>query len=225
MKIFITKMANLKAHPIKELIKNGEGLHLDFKFEISDAAKIARSLVSFANTDGGKLLVGVKDNGVIAGIRSEEEYYMIENAAGRFCRPEVLFQSKEWNIHGKKVLEIFIPKGKKLPYKAPDKNGKYKAFVRVADENILACGIQIKVWNKIKYHDQINFTNSKPEKILLSLIRKDIPFTVDDFRKEIKISKYNAELLISEFILLKLLKIKQTTKHCLLIPVSIPAPK
>ena len=217
-------MAKIKAHPIKELIKKGEGLHLEFKFEISDAAKIARSLVSFANTDGGKLLVGVKDNGAIVGIRSEEEYYMIENAAGRFCKPEVVFQSKEWNIHGKKVLEVFIPKGKKLPYKAPDKNGKYKAFVRVDDENILACGIQIKVWNKIKYPEPINFTNSNPEKVLLSLISKDIPFTIDDFRKKIKISKYNAELLISDFILLKLLSIRQTTKTCLLIPVSTTEP-
>lgn len=46
---------------------------LDFKFEISDSKKIARSLVAFANTDGGRLLIGVKDNGVISGIRSEEE--------------------------------------------------------------------------------------------------------------------------------------------------------
>ena len=64
----------MKEHPVKELIKQGEGLHLDFKFEISNVAKIARSLVAFANTDGGKLLIGVKDNGVIRGIKSEEEY-------------------------------------------------------------------------------------------------------------------------------------------------------
>jgi len=68
-----------KQHPIKILIAQGEHQQLDFKFEISDAAKIARSLVAFANTDGGKLLIGVKDNGVIAGVRSEEEKFMIEN--------------------------------------------------------------------------------------------------------------------------------------------------
>ena len=75
---------------------------MDFKFEISDAAKIARSLVAFANTEGGKLLIGVKDNGAIAGVRSEEEFYMLQNAAHRFCQPEVHFTSKEWVLEGKK---------------------------------------------------------------------------------------------------------------------------
>ena len=46
-------------------------------------------LVAFANTDGGRLLIGVKDNGKIAGVRSEEEKYMIETAAQLYCIPEV----------------------------------------------------------------------------------------------------------------------------------------
>ncbi len=60
----------VKKHPVLRLIEQGEGLHLDFKFEVSDAPKIARSLVAFANTDSGTLLIGVKDN---------------RKTAGRFC--------------------------------------------------------------------------------------------------------------------------------------------
>ena len=41
----------------------------------------SEELVAFANTGGGRLLIGVKDNGKIAGIRSEEELYMIEAAS------------------------------------------------------------------------------------------------------------------------------------------------
>ena len=66
-------------HPadyIQRLISEGEHVHQDFKFEISDARKIAKSISAFANTEGGRLLVGVKDNGKIAGVRSEEEIYM-----------------------------------------------------------------------------------------------------------------------------------------------------
>ncbi|MDE6086648.1 MAG: ATP-binding protein, partial [Muribaculaceae bacterium] len=66
---------------LQELIDQGEHEHQDFKFLISDARKIARSISAFANNDGGRLLVGVKDNGVIAGVRSEEDLYMIEQAA------------------------------------------------------------------------------------------------------------------------------------------------
>ena len=49
-------------HHIQKLISEGEHQQLYFKFEIADAHKIARSFVAFANTDGGRLLIGVKDN-------------------------------------------------------------------------------------------------------------------------------------------------------------------
>jgi hypothetical protein len=66
-----------------KLIQQGEHQTQDFKYCISDSRKIARSLVAFANTDGGRLLVGVKDNGRIAGLRSEEEYYSINESFDR----------------------------------------------------------------------------------------------------------------------------------------------
>ena len=95
---------------IQDLINQGEHQRLDFKFEITDSRKIARTLVAFSNTDGGKLLIGVKDNGAIAGIKSIEEYHMIEAAAQMYCKPGINFDAKEWNIGGKKVLEISISK-------------------------------------------------------------------------------------------------------------------
>ena len=45
---------------LQQLIAEGEHQQQDFKFEISDARKIARSLSAFSNTDGGRLLIGVK---------------------------------------------------------------------------------------------------------------------------------------------------------------------
>jgi hypothetical protein len=48
-------------HYIKSLIKLGENEHLDFKFEISDAKKIARTFSAFANTDGGDLVFGIAE--------------------------------------------------------------------------------------------------------------------------------------------------------------------
>ena len=107
---------------IQKLIAEGEHQMLDFKFEVSDSKKIARSLVAFANTDGGRLLIGVKDNGAISGIRSEEEKHMIQTAAQMYCRPEVEYTAKEWNINGKTVLEVIIPKSKHHKHKAPDHN-------------------------------------------------------------------------------------------------------
>ena len=71
---------NYQSDYIQQLVAQGEHVQQDFKFAITDARKIARSISAFANTEGGRLLVGVKDNGKIAGVRSEEEIYMIEAA-------------------------------------------------------------------------------------------------------------------------------------------------
>ena len=72
---------------IQRLVDEGEHQQQDFKFLISDARKIARSVSAFANRDGGRLLIGVKDNGTIAGVRNEEDVYVVEQAAQRYCRP------------------------------------------------------------------------------------------------------------------------------------------
>ena len=103
------------ANYIQQLITEGEHVHQDFKFAISDARKIAKSLSAFANTGGGRLLIGVKDNGKIAGIRSEEELYMIEAAATMYCKPALQLENQLYRVEGKDVLEVYVPESKEKP--------------------------------------------------------------------------------------------------------------
>ncbi|MFW6257370.1 MAG: helix-turn-helix domain-containing protein, partial [Prolixibacteraceae bacterium] len=93
---------------LQKLILEGEHQQQDFKYCINDSKKIAKSLVAFANTDGGRLLIGVKDNGRIAGVRTDEEYYMVESAAKIYSEPPIDFSTKEWRHEGKMVLEISV---------------------------------------------------------------------------------------------------------------------
>lgn len=126
---------------IERLVAEGEHECQDFKYKISDARKIARSLSAFANHKGGRLLIGVKDNGVVAGVRSEEDIYMIETAAGSFCRPEpaVSFRAYRATDDGAVVViatvEPIAPDvGAYVCVKELD--GQLQAYLRVADENI-----------------------------------------------------------------------------------------
>ncbi len=155
---------------IKNLILQGEHQQLDFKFQVNDSRKIARTLVAFANTDGGKLLIGVKDNGVIAGIRTEEEYHMIEAAAGMYCKPEVDFASRHWNIDGKRVLEVDVPRAQVKPHYAKTDNGTWMAWVRVGDQNILADTIMVKYWKRQKSPQGTVIHYSDNEKLLLQYL-------------------------------------------------------
>ncbi len=106
---------------IHALIAEGEHQQQDFKFEISDARKIAKTLSAFANTDGGRLLIGVKDNGKIAGVRSDEEKYMIEAAAQLYCRPEVDYSMQTFHVEGRSVLVVQIDESEHKPVFAKTK--------------------------------------------------------------------------------------------------------
>jgi predicted HTH transcriptional regulator len=201
-----------RKHPLLQRIDEGENSRLDFKFEVSDAPKIARSLVAFANTNGGSLLIGVKDNGKIAGVRSEEEFFMIQNAATRYCIPEVRFRTKEWLVQGKKVLEVMIPKGKRPPYKARDIHGKAKAYLRIADENILAGGVQMKIWKNLKYPRVQKFTNSPDEKAILALFTQHNTLSLKAIKQHIPLPGYKTETLLAGFVLLGLISLQATTE-------------
>ncbi len=133
---------------LRTLIAEGEHQQLDFKFEISDARKIARTLSAFSNRNGGRLLIGVKDNGRISGVRSDEEFYMAESAASLYCKPEVTFKTRNHQIDGKSVLEIYIPPVVRKPVYARDHENRWMAYIRVEDENILAGTVQLEVWKE-----------------------------------------------------------------------------
>jgi predicted HTH transcriptional regulator len=192
---------------IHNLIAEGEHQRLDFKFEISDARRIARTLVAFANTDGGRLLIGVKDNGAIAGVRSDEEYYMLEAAATMYCRPPVEFSSKEWSINEKTVLEIIVPKSAKRPHFAAHKDGKWLVYLRVADQNLLANRVLLKVWERENRPKGVFLKYTEKEKMLLEFLAANPTITMSGFCKLAGIKRHQAEEILVKFILLKTIDI------------------
>ena len=163
------KLDSDKAY-LQQLIAEGEHQQQDFKFEISDARKIARSLSAFSNTDGGRLLIGVKDNGRIAGVRSEEEIYMIETAAKLYCKPQVEITVQNFQVEGKCVLIAEIPRADKKPVQAQDESGRYLAYVRVADENILATPVHLAIWRQKNSPRGELVKYSKREQLLLDYL-------------------------------------------------------
>jgi|TARA_R110000737_G_scaffold117240_1_gene149935 predicted HTH transcriptional regulator len=131
---------------ISNFIKLGENQTQDFKFAIDDQKKIARTLVAFANTDGGRLLIGVKDNGKVVGCNPEEEFHMIEGAAQMYCKPALEFKSQVHQEGFRLVLEVIVEPNTKRPYRALDEEGKWKSYFRKDDNTLLVNKILFKVW-------------------------------------------------------------------------------
>lgn len=195
---------------IQNLIRQGEHQQLDFKHSITDSKKIARSLVAFANTDGGKLLVGVKDNGAIAGVRDDEEFYMVQAAAQLYCKPSMDFESKIWEINGKTILEITISKSTDIVFSAPNKEGKWLVYVRVKDQNFAANKILLKVWQKRKSKNGVLVRYTEIEKQLFDYLAINQKITFSKFKKMVKVSKQKAERILVNLIVLDLIEIEFT---------------
>jgi predicted HTH transcriptional regulator len=192
---------------IKRLIQEGEHQQLDFKFEISDSRKIAKTLVAFSNTDGGTLLIGVKDNGNITGVRSDEEFFMVQAAAGMYCKPEIVFESKRWIIDGKTVLEVIIPKGKNYPYFAQANSGKWLAYIRVLDENILATAVHLKVWKNKTHNSGILIEYSDKVKKLMEYLEFNRSISISKFCRTAFLPKSAAENILADLIYFGLIEV------------------
>jgi len=199
--------------PLLNKIEEGENQKQDFKHSITDSKKIARSLAAFANTDGGRLLIGIRDNGSIAGIKSDEEYHMVEAAAQMYCKPEVNFTSRKWQIQGKTVLEIKIPKSDHKPHSAPNKENVYRVYIRVKDQNLLANQVLLKVWDREKRLSGTYISFSKDEKHLLDYLENSAEISIGQFMKLVNIKRYQAIKTLVNLISIKLLKINFTEKR------------
>lgn len=137
------------ARYIASLIAQGEHEQQDFKFAISDARKIARSLSAFANRSGGRLLIGVKDNGVVAGVRSEEDIFVVEQAAEMYCVPAQTLRFTAFRMEGGEiVLRAEIDSAPSRPVSVREQQGVLKAYLRVADENIAVPPLLEQIWRR-----------------------------------------------------------------------------
>ncbi|HMW12378.1 MAG TPA: ATP-binding protein [Chitinophagales bacterium] len=123
---------------LEKLIAKGEGEQLDFKQSISNAKKIAKTLVAFANTTGGKLLIGVNDSGLIVGCEIEEEMYMIDLAITQYCQPKIAVEFSVYEFD--EMLNVLVVDVKnnsiKQAYFSLDDNDEWQYYIRHRDKTI-----------------------------------------------------------------------------------------
>jgi predicted HTH transcriptional regulator len=192
---------------LERLIAQGEHQQQDFKFAINDSRKIAKSLVAFANTDGGRLLIGVKDNGVVAGISTDEEYYMIEAAAQLYCKPQINFTFERHESRNQKtVLEIIIARSDERPHFAQDDHGNWIAYQRIDDQNIAADQVQIKVWKQSRSPKGSFIQYSNAERILFDYLTEHQQISLRKFATIAKIPSITAEQILVKLVVSEVLR-------------------
>ena len=175
-----------------ELVRQGEHENQDFKHRIPSALKIARTLSAFSNTTGGRLLVGVRDNGSIAGVKDEDDIYLLESAAELFMKPTVDLRVFAHQQDGKTVWEVVVPEGKDKPYAVLEKEGPV-AYFRDFDENRVANAVMKEIWRQDRQdHAPKRITYSDPQRKLIDYMKTYEWVSVSKSAKIMEMSRVQA---------------------------------
>lgn len=138
---------------LSRAVVQGEHLTQDFKFAITDAHKIAHSISAFANNAGGRLLVGVKDNGAIAGIRTDEDIYLLEQAAQMYCIPAQELHFTAYKTEGGRAIVVSaeVAPSPEKGVMCIEADGSRQAYFRIHNENIAVTPLMLDCW-RARYH-------------------------------------------------------------------------
>lgn len=203
----------MKATNIKKLIFEGEGVTLDFKKKITSCEKIARTMVSFANNKGGRLLIGVADDGTINGVKSEdEERYMITKAAQLYAKPALDPIFEEVYVDDKLVLVVEINESNLKPHYSLAEDGKWWVYVRVKDKSVLASKIVVDVLKRSSDDNGVFIEYSSKEKALLEYLDKMDRINVKEYCELQNLSRRHAQRILVNMVLSGVIRIHTTEK-------------
>ena len=202
---------------IKSVVNEGENLHLEFKRKVAFPEKIVREIVAFANTQGGTLLIGVDDNGTLAGLKfAEEEQYVLENAISKYCRPKIKYKSEIIRLSEKKsIINYTIYESLNKPHFVLEdlEQKKGKAYVRVNDRSIQASREMREILRRSRKNKDIKFNFGDKEKLLMEYLDQHKHITVDQFAKLANLNSYKASRTLILLVLANVLKVLPREKE------------
>ncbi|MCC9137388.1 helix-turn-helix domain-containing protein [Pontibacter silvestris] len=176
---------------LQRLIMYGENDRLDFKQRVTQPEKIARTIVSFANTKGGIILVGVKDNGTISGVDPEEEKHTLQMAADFYCDPPIALRYEEIEIDDRVVLKVLVPESKQKPHFAKVKEDDWRGYIRVKDTSVQTS----KIVNKTLQQEEQTFEQlplERHETSVLDYLQKNPRITLNQYMRLANLSQRRA---------------------------------
>ena len=198
---------------ILKYIAEGEHQQQDFKMRIDDSKKIAKTLAAFANSDGGRLLIGVKDNGTVCGCPIEEEIHMIEAAADMYCEPKVQFETQQWKVDFMNVLEVFVPPSGRRPHFAINEGDKKKAYVRRGDQNFKANGVLLKVWEHDQESVDVNFEYDEEKEELFDKMKNKESLGFMAVSRITRLNPQQTEELLAQLIAWEVVEMEMNGKN------------
>ena len=173
---------------LRRLAAMGEGRHLEFKNRVPRADKLAREVIALANTDGGKVLIGVDDDGSVVGVKdADEELFALREALGNRVEPEVGVDVEPVRVSRRRLaLVVDVPaSGERPHYLRPggDPRQKRRAYVRVDDQSVEASPEAVLLMKEQRKGTGARFTFGERERRLLTYLDRHEKVNVAEYAR------------------------------------------
>lgn len=157
---------------LEQLVDLGEGINLEFKRRVPQPERIAKEIVALTNTHGGRILLGVDDNGTILGIdHASEEEFLLRQAVQAHCRPTVEYKTERVVVEPRcDVLVVTIPESSSKPHRVivdGESNEEGTTYVRVDARSIEASPETIQELRAQKDRSGVTFEFGETESLLM----------------------------------------------------------
>ncbi|MFK7925158.1 MAG: helix-turn-helix domain-containing protein [Bacteroidia bacterium] len=201
---------------LKRLVRQGEGIQLEFKRKARHPDKIAREVIAFANTEGGVLLVGVDDDQTIYGCKyPQEDAFALKKFFDEELSPPIDYNLEYIPTSGSKAVLVFhIKPGDRKPYfLKPQAEGDSKGvFVRVADMSIRASREMVQILRREQGSKGVNLRFGEREKALLQYFEQEANITLAKAQNLLKTNRRNTSQLMILLVSAGLLRILPSEK-------------
>lgn len=194
------EISSMSKQDLRNLIATGEGQYLEFKQRVASPEKIAREMCAFANSNGGKILIGVSDQGEIVGVESYmEEEFWLSQAAQDCCVPMLKIRIELLNTGQRDILLVDVPEADKKPVYMKGKDQR-KVYIRREDESVLASDEWIEVLKNGSEPEGITFEYGERERLLFRFLNEYSDITVERFSTLINVTTYRAARILVDLV-------------------------
>jgi predicted HTH transcriptional regulator len=202
---------SLELSELKNIVKKGEGTQLEFKLKSNHPEKIVKEVVAFANTKGGKLMIGVSDDKEVKGLKYiDEDEFIITRSIEKHIYPLVDYTIERIKVEGELSVLIYDIKQSPLKPHFVDLTGNpddRKAYVRVDDKSIQASKEVREILKGQSKQKGFKFHFGDKEKTLMQYLDEKLKITINTFSEIAQIKKKDASRTLVLLVLAGVLKI------------------
>lgn len=192
---------------LKKLVSRGESASLEFKKKATYPDKVVREMIAFANAKGGILLIGISDDGSVAGLKHpEDESHVIQKALQK-CKPPLPVAETYIPIgNSRSVIQYHIAESVNKPHYFLD-GEKKEAYIRVNDQSIRASREVREIARRSQLKKDIHFHFGEHEKFLMAYLDNNPAITLREFVATSGLKKFYASKKLVLLVLADVLKI------------------